>query len=73
MAWAQNAMSRDVSHAVTPCLRLEPLPKGIDQAHQRDRRLADLGCQLDKVIKGLLGFGVEDLIPTQRVETSGFI
>jgi hypothetical protein len=53
-----------------PCFRLEPLPKGVDEAHQRDWRLADLGCQLDKVVKGLFGFGVEDLIPMQRVETS---
>ncbi|MEP6935115.1 MAG: hypothetical protein ABI988_14465 [Nitrospirota bacterium] len=67
---------RDVARDFTgrhSCLCLEPLPKGIDQAHQRDRRLANLGCQFDKVVKGLFRLGIENVVPTQCIETRRFV
>ena len=47
---------------------LEPLAVRVDQAHQRDRHLAQLRGQPGQVIEGTLQLGVKDVITPERFD-----
>ena len=53
-------MSRGVSVTSTPVVRLEPLPIGVDQAHERNRHVEFGADLLGVAVEALLGLGVED-------------
>jgi hypothetical protein len=48
---------------------LEPLPIRIDEADDRDRHVADARRERHDVVVDLLGQGVEDVVPPQRLES----
>ena len=54
-------------------LRLEPLPMGVNQTHQRDGSATDHGGKTGQIIEGVFGRRVEDVVSTQRVEARRFI
>jgi hypothetical protein len=53
--------------------RFEPLPIGIDQTDQRNRRIANERRELGQLVKTLLRFGVENLVRAQRPQSLGLI
>lgn len=54
-------------------LGLEPLSKRVDQTHQCDRRLADLGRQGDEIVEGLFGLRIENRVLLQGLKALRFI
>ena len=58
---------------VQPDPRLEPVAVRVHQAHQRHRGLADLGSQTGQVVEGFLGWRVEDVVSSQRLESIDFV
>ena len=56
-----------------PDARLEPLAVGVDEADERDRRAADVRGEQRQVIERTLGIGVEDAIPLEGRQPSGFV
>ena len=62
---AERVVAGRLGH-VEPHTRLEPLPLRVDEAHERDRHLADVRGQERHVVEDLLGRGVENLERLQR-------
>ncbi len=58
---------------VQPHPGLEPLPVVGDETDQRDRGLADQRRQSGEVVEGDLGFGIEDLVAAQLLESRGLV
>ena len=52
---------------------LEPLPVGVDQADERNRRLADMRGEEREVVEGALRIRIEDAIPPQGRQPSCFV
>ena len=73
MAWAQNAMLRDVSVTETPHARLEPLAIGVDQRDERHRRAADLRREQREVVERLLGLRIQNAVPRERRESGRLV
>ncbi len=53
--------------------RLEPLALAVDQRQQRDRRLAQTGCELRERVEGRVRRCVEDAVLTQNGEPLGLV
>src|SRR4051794_38800272 len=68
---ADAHVERRLAHAQAD-LRLEPLPLLSHEADQRNRGRTDLGCDPGQVIKGGLGWAVEDVVAVEGCEAFRF-
>jgi len=53
--------------------RLEPLPVGVDQRNESNRRVADERRERRQIVEGRVRFAVENVVPAQRCESGRFI
>ncbi len=69
---AERARARRRGH-VPADARLRPLLVDVDQAHQRDRRAADVRSDPREVVEALLGSSAEDLVALERGKPGAFV
>ena len=59
-------------HRIQAVARLEPLSLSIDQGHQSDRGVEQIGGQRRQSIKGRLRSAIEDVIVVEGAQPRGF-
>ena len=70
------ATERDVAWGlgdIQADLRLEPLPVAVDQTHQRDRDVADLGGERGEVVKRGVFERIQNMVCVKRREAFAFL
>ena len=70
---AERGVERQLAHVADADLAFHPLPPGVDEAHQRNRRVAKLGGDLAKLVEVALRRGVENAVAPERSQARLFI